>query len=199
MPWARFPAARERSRSVVRTAPPTAWIRCPVVVSRLIALASKPEFGGVRDVRRDDGGVCRNRLVGSTFASNAFASNAAFNPSTATDPQRVVSFISVVGCGTNRRYVSIGVDGRPVVLGDLNDTEQAATTQLLYRPPGSQYGTGGFAHPDPCAERRLWNLAPPNPRGAPLLPHLRRATGADRPHPDQPCPAHPIAVCGHQA
>jgi hypothetical protein len=39
--------------------------------------------------------------------------------------------------------------GRPlIVLGDLNDTERAATTQLLYGPPGSQFGTRGFDHPD---------------------------------------------------
>jgi endonuclease/exonuclease/phosphatase family metal-dependent hydrolase len=53
-----------------------------------------------------------------------------------------------------------GQDRRLVVLGDLNDTEQAATTQLLYGPPGSQYGTGGFSHPDRGDAQRLWNLAP---------------------------------------
>jgi endonuclease/exonuclease/phosphatase family metal-dependent hydrolase len=56
-----------------------------------------------------------------------------------------------------------GQDRRLVVLGDLNDTEQAATTQLLYGPPGSQYGTGGFAHPDRGDAQRLWNLAPQIP------------------------------------
>lgn len=48
-----------------------------------------------------------------------------------------------------------GQDRRLVVLGDLNDTEQAATTQLLYGPPSSQYGTGGFAHPDRGDGQRL--------------------------------------------
>ncbi len=56
-----------------------------------------------------------------------------------------------------------GQDRRLVVLGDLNDTEQAATTQLLYGPPGSQYGTGGFAHPDRGDGQQLWNLAPQIP------------------------------------
>lgn len=56
-----------------------------------------------------------------------------------------------------------GQDRRLVVLGDLNDTEQAATTQLLYGPPGSQYGTGGFNHPDRGDAQRLWNLAPQIP------------------------------------
>jgi hypothetical protein len=39
-------------------------------------------------------------LVFNTLASTALASNASFNPSTATCPQRVVIFINVVGCGT---------------------------------------------------------------------------------------------------
>ena len=43
----------------------------------------------------------RIRLVRSSFASAALASNASFSPSTAADPQRVVSFINVVGCGTD--------------------------------------------------------------------------------------------------
>ncbi len=55
----------------------------------------------------------RSRLVRSTFAWTALASNASFNPSIAAVPQRVVSFIKVVGCGTfpsngirqNRRQV----------------------------------------------------------------------------------------------
>ncbi|MEE1828560.1 endonuclease/exonuclease/phosphatase family protein [Streptomyces sp. BE20] len=47
-----------------------------------------------------------------------------------------------------------------VVLGDLNDEWQAATTQILYGPPGSQIGTGGFDRPDLRDGSRLWNLAP---------------------------------------
>ena len=35
-----------------------------------------------------------------------------------------------------------------LVCGDLNDTSDAATTQLIFGPPGSQIGTGGFDHPD---------------------------------------------------
>src|SRR6478735_4083372 len=53
-----------------------------------------------------------------------------------------------------------GRDRRLIVLGDLNDTPQAATTQLLYGPPGSQFDTGGFNHPDQGDAWRLWNLAP---------------------------------------
>jgi endonuclease/exonuclease/phosphatase family metal-dependent hydrolase len=51
--------------------------------------------------------------------------------------------------------------GRNLVLvGDLNDLPQAATTQILYGPPGSQIGTGGFDRPDKGDAIRLWNLAP---------------------------------------
>ena len=48
----------------------------------------------------------RTRLVRSNFASAALVSSASLQPCTAVMPQRVVSFISVVGCGT---FPSIGV------------------------------------------------------------------------------------------
>lgn len=43
----------------------------------------------------------RIRWVRNSFASAALANNASLSPSTAADPHRVVSFISVVGCGTD--------------------------------------------------------------------------------------------------
>ncbi|HYZ01295.1 MAG TPA: endonuclease/exonuclease/phosphatase family protein [Candidatus Binatia bacterium] len=52
-----------------------------------------------------------------------------------------------------------------VVTGDLNDTEQAATTQILLGPPGSEMGTPGFDRPDHGDPVRLWNLAPCMPEG----------------------------------
>lgn len=52
--------------------------------------------------------------------------------------------------------------------GDLNDTPQAATTQLLLGPPGSELGTGGFDRPDAGDGNRLWNLAPKMPAGDPV-------------------------------
>jgi endonuclease/exonuclease/phosphatase family metal-dependent hydrolase len=55
-----------------------------------------------------------------------------------------------------------------LVCGDLNDTPQAATTQLLLGPPGSQLGTGGFNRPDAGDGNRLWNLAPKMPAGDPV-------------------------------
>ena len=54
-----------------------------------------------------------------------------------------------------------------LVCGDLNDTPQAATTQILLGPPGSQLGTGGFNRPDAGDGNRLWNLAPKMPAGDP--------------------------------
>jgi endonuclease/exonuclease/phosphatase family metal-dependent hydrolase len=52
-----------------------------------------------------------------------------------------------------------------IVAGDLNDEPEAATTQLLHGPPGSEIGTGGLDHPDSGDGQRLWNLAPLIPAG----------------------------------
>jgi hypothetical protein len=54
-------------------------------------------------------------------------------------------------------------------LGDLNGGLDAATTQLLQGPPGSEIGTPGFARPDGGDGQRLWNLAP-------LIPEAQRFT-----------------------
>jgi endonuclease/exonuclease/phosphatase family metal-dependent hydrolase len=59
---------------------------------------------------------------------------------------------------------------RAVLLaGDLNDGMDAATTQLLHGPPGSELGTPGFGRPDRGDGERLWNLTP-------LLPEPQRFT-----------------------
>jgi endonuclease/exonuclease/phosphatase family metal-dependent hydrolase len=58
-----------------------------------------------------------------------------------------------------------GEDRPLVVTGDLNDTPEAATTQLLLGPPGSEIGTPGFDQPDHGDRQRLWNLAPLMPPG----------------------------------
>ncbi|POM23487.1 Endonuclease/Exonuclease/phosphatase family protein [Actinomadura rubteroloni] len=47
-----------------------------------------------------------------------------------------------------------------MVMGDLNDGIEAATTQILLGPPGSELGTPGADHPDQGDRHRLWNLAP---------------------------------------
>ncbi len=46
-----------------------------------------------------------------------------------------------------------------VVAGDLNDDPQAATTQILHGPPGSELDTAGFGRSDVGDAQRLWNLA----------------------------------------
>lgn len=46
-----------------------------------------------------------------------------------------------------------------VVLGDMNDVPEAATTQILHGPPASEIGTNGFEQPDQGYGQRLWNLA----------------------------------------
>lgn len=73
---------------------------------------------------------------------------------------------------TVRAAATAVLDGRGterdvIVLGDLNDEEQAATTQILLGPPGSEIGTGGFDVPDRGDPQRLFNLAP-------LIPADRR-------------------------
>lgn len=54
-----------------------------------------------------------------------------------------------------------------IVLGDLNDVTNAATTQILQGPSGSEIGTDGFNQPDQGDKTRLFNLAP-------LIPQERR-------------------------
>jgi endonuclease/exonuclease/phosphatase family metal-dependent hydrolase len=64
---------------------------------------------------------------------------------------------------TSTLATSAGV--RLILTGDLNDTPQAATTQILLGPPGSEIGTAGFDRPDQGDAQRLWNLAPLMPAG----------------------------------
>jgi endonuclease/exonuclease/phosphatase family metal-dependent hydrolase len=45
-----------------------------------------------------------------------------------------------------------------IVLGDLNDGPDAATTQILYGPGGSQPGSAGFDRADAGDDTRLFNL-----------------------------------------
>ncbi|MFO8238323.1 MAG: endonuclease/exonuclease/phosphatase family protein [Prochlorococcaceae cyanobacterium] len=47
-----------------------------------------------------------------------------------------------------------------VFCGDLNDQPDAATTQIIQGPSGSEIDTQGFRSPDKGDGYRLWNLAP---------------------------------------
>ena len=51
-------------------------------------------------------------------------------------------------------------DDGVIVLGDLNDSPSAATSQLLLGPSGSEIGTLGFNIPDEGDRTRLFNTAP---------------------------------------
>ena len=97
---ARLPAARLRSRTLVLVAPPEAWIRRPVAAIRRIALASSPEPAGQATFAGTTVVSARSREARSSFCLAALASSASFSPATAPSPHRVVSFISVAGCGT---------------------------------------------------------------------------------------------------
>ena len=67
---------------------------------RFTALANKPESVGYATFAETTVVSTRIRVHRSSFASAAFANRASFNPSTAAEPHRAVSFIRVVGCGT---------------------------------------------------------------------------------------------------
>jgi endonuclease/exonuclease/phosphatase family metal-dependent hydrolase len=83
---------------------------------------------------------------------------------------------------TIRTYANEALDGHGedramVVCGDLNDETDAATTQLMLGPGGSEIGTGGEGRPDKGDAWRLWNLAP-------LIPADRRFSRVERGHPE---------------
>ena len=51
-----------------------------------------------------------------------------------------------------------GRENRVIVAGDLNDEPQAATTQILLGPGGSEFGSTGFDRADKGDADRMWNL-----------------------------------------
>lgn len=69
----------------------------------------------------------------------------------------------------NRLLHGAGAEQAVLLAGDLNDGPEAATTQILDGPPGSEIGTGGFGRPDRGDGDRMWNLAP-------LIPEDQRFT-----------------------
>jgi len=90
-----------------------------------------------------------------------------FTPSDETERARYAAYAlyrRAAEAATLRTWVTgvLGTQGAPpiVLCGDLNDTVQAATTQLLLGPPGSEIDTRGFKTPDKGDAQRLWNLAP---------------------------------------
>jgi len=84
--------------------------------------------------------------------------------------------------GAVRMHANAHLDGQGrtralVVLGDLNDTPDAATTQMLLGPGGSEIGTPGERIPDKGDAFRLWNLAA-------LIPADQRFTRVYRGRPE---------------
>lgn len=59
----------------------------------------------------------------------------------------------------------LGRERALVLCGDMNDTVQAASTQILQGPSGSEIGTPGERVPDAGDVHRLWNVAPLIPEG----------------------------------
>ena len=93
-----------------------------------------------------------------------------FNPRDEGERARYAAYALYRRAGeavTVRAHADTLLPGGVVVLGDLNDEVQAATTQVLLGPPGSEIGTPGFERPDQGDARRLWNVAP-------LIPAERR-------------------------
>jgi hypothetical protein len=70
-------------------------------------------------------------------------------------------------CQLNQLLAGGGATRAVLLAGDLNDEVQAATTQILNGPPGSEIGTAGFRVPDRCDGDRMWNLTP-------LIPEAQR-------------------------
>jgi predicted extracellular nuclease len=62
-----------------------------------------------------------------------------------------------------------GRDIPVILLGDMNDEPDAATTLILNGPPGSEIGSEGFGRPDRGDGDRMWNTAN-------LIPQPRRFT-----------------------
>lgn len=83
-------------------------------------------------------------------AGARFAAYALFRRAAEAATIRAAANALLDGQGGNRALV---------VLGDTNDEPEAATTQTLYGPQGSEIGTLGFSRPDDGDGQRLWNLA----------------------------------------
>jgi endonuclease/exonuclease/phosphatase family metal-dependent hydrolase len=67
---------------------------------------------------------------------------------------------AVVRSGVDTIIEGDGEAHAVVLAGDMNDEPQAATTQILLGPGGSEIGSSGFEQPDKGDATRLWNLGP---------------------------------------
>ncbi|MET0741468.1 MAG: endonuclease/exonuclease/phosphatase family protein [Candidatus Nanopelagicales bacterium] len=79
--------------------------------------------------------------------------------------------------GVNTNLDGAGPSTALILAGDLNDGADAATTQILLGPGGSEIGTAGENRPDRGDGWRLWNLAPllqPLPDGSAAYTRIYR-------------------------
>jgi hypothetical protein len=76
----------------------------------------------------------------------------------------------------NEILAGTGRDTAVIFCGDLNDGVDAATTQILQGPPGSEIATEGFSRADQGDGFRMWNLAPllPEVDGGPAYTRVYR-------------------------
>ena len=86
------------------------------------------------------------------------------------------------------RLAGGGRDQPVILLGDMNDEVNAATTLILNGPPGSEIGSVGFDQPDQGVGDRMWNTAEIDPRGQTVHPSVPGPDGTERPHLRQPLP-----------
>jgi hypothetical protein len=82
-----------------------------------------------------------------------------------------------------------------ILLGDFNDGPEAATTQILAGPTGSEVGTRGYDRPDRGDDSRLFNLAlyiGEKRRYSRVHDASRKCSTATTPTPRRSCPRSPI-------
>jgi len=123
------------------------------------------------------------RMITAHLKSKLLEFPGGFTPSDESERARFAAYAlyrRAAEAATLRTWVTGVLGGTkplPVLLcGDLNDTVQAATTQLLLGPPGSEINSRGFKTPDKGDGQRLWNLAPLMPPGR---DYSRRDQGRD--------------------
>ena len=95
------PAARRRSRTVVRDAAPAAWMRATSATISVIARTDSPESVGYATLASTTVVSARTLSSFTTFSPAALTSSARFSASITSGPQRAVILPSVDRCGTS--------------------------------------------------------------------------------------------------
>jgi hypothetical protein len=99
-----LPSGRPRRATTIKhpgTGRPTGGLNTPDRARhRSHGLGQQPRVGRIGHGGFHHGVSARTLSVRSSFCPAALANNASLSPATAASPQRLVSFINVVGCGT---------------------------------------------------------------------------------------------------